>query len=44
MQDKLCTLIGQPIKETMDKKTLFLPPMSFFYPSVTVYWVIAYVD
>ena len=29
MQGKLSTLIGQLIKETMDKKTLFVPPYVF---------------
>ena len=29
MQDELSMLIGQLIKETMDKETLFLPPSEF---------------
>ena len=37
MQVKLSTLIGQLIKETMDKKSFSLRPMSFFYLSLTVF-------
>ena len=36
MQDKLSTVIGQLIKETMDKRNFSYLPMSFFYPSLTV--------
>ena len=36
MQDKPSTLIGQLIKETMDKRNFSYRPLSLFYPSLTV--------
>ena len=35
-QDKLFTLIGQLIKQTMDKKLFSYRPMIFFHPRLTV--------
>ena len=38
MQVKVSTLIGQLIKETMDKRNPFLTADEFLYPSLTVYF------
>ena len=47
MQVKLSTLIGQLIKKLGIKETFSHRPMSFFYPSLTVFpllWVVRIVN
>ena len=39
IQDKLSTLIGQLMKETMDKRNSSYRPLGIFYPSLTVFVV-----